>query len=175
MASATDIRSALNLPEAGPSQPKKLVSAPKRPEGITRELYSLIGPSQPYLATQPAKPRLKQKPKFGTAGSNVTKWCVVQICPCDITDTCHRELRSFKNPARKDGLELKHWVKASEDPNAGKWRMYSICGLLLIEYCPRVSLCKVQHSKPRLHILPGRVLAIPRYIRSRCHPQRRQE
>ncbi|KAF9481813.1 hypothetical protein BDN70DRAFT_875754 [Pholiota conissans] len=105
-ASAADIRSALSIPEAntaaGPSQPKKPTqSNSRKPEGISRELYSLIGPSAPSLAAQLAKPRLKQKPNFGGAAAR-TKW----------------ELRTFRNPARKDGLDLQHWTKAYEDPNA---------------------------------------------------------
>ncbi|KAF9534718.1 hypothetical protein CPB83DRAFT_842813 [Crepidotus variabilis] len=105
-ASAADIRSALSLPEnnahAGPSQLKKPVQATTRkPEGISRELYSLIGPSAPSIAAQLAKPRLKQKPNFGVGGVK-TKW----------------ELRTFKNSARNDGLQLQHWVQASEDPSA---------------------------------------------------------
>ena len=77
-ASAADIRSALSIPEAsssaGPSQTKKQVPPnARKPEGISRELYSLIGPSAPSLAAQLAKPRLKQKPKFGGRGGK-TKW-----------------------------------------------------------------------------------------------------
>lgn len=76
-ASAADIRSALSIPEAsfsaGPSQTKKPVqSNTRKPEGISRELYSLIGPSAPTLA-QLVKPRLKQKPNFGGRGGK-TKW-----------------------------------------------------------------------------------------------------
>ena len=76
-ASAADIRSALSIPEtnfsAGPSQTKKPVpSNTRKPEGISRELYSLIGPSAPSLA-QLVKPRLKQKPNFGGRGGK-TKW-----------------------------------------------------------------------------------------------------
>ena len=76
-ASAADIRSALSIPEAsfsaGTSQTKKPVpSNTRKPEGISRELYSLIGPSAPTLA-QLAKPRLKQKPNFGGRGGK-TKW-----------------------------------------------------------------------------------------------------
>ncbi|EAU84382.2 SWR1-complex protein 4 [Coprinopsis cinerea okayama7 len=113
--SAADVRSALQLPEPGPSNPQRKSSTPaattngatstaRRPEGISRELYSLIGPSQPFLAAQLNKPKLKQKPKFSSAdaSTSATKW----------------ELRPFKNAARKDGLELRHWVKASEDPEA---------------------------------------------------------
>ncbi|KJA29863.1 hypothetical protein HYPSUDRAFT_60712 [Hypholoma sublateritium FD-334 SS-4] len=104
-ASAADIRSALSLPEgsasAGPSQPKKAHTNTRKPDGISRELYSLIGPSAPSLAAQLAKPRLKQKPNFGGTVPR-TKW----------------EIRTFKNPARQDGLELKHWERSSDDPAA---------------------------------------------------------
>ncbi|KIL70187.1 hypothetical protein M378DRAFT_183754 [Amanita muscaria Koide BX008] len=101
-ATAADIRSALSLKEIHSApQPKKSSSfTTKKPEGISRELYSLIGPSAPTLAAQLAKPRLKQRPNLGTAGK--ARW----------------EYRSFKNPGRTDGLELRHWVKASNDANA---------------------------------------------------------
>ncbi|EMD41063.1 hypothetical protein CERSUDRAFT_80713 [Gelatoporia subvermispora B] len=105
-ASAADVRSILSLPNpsaAGPSQPRKPAAPTERarkPEGISRELYSLIGPSVPTLAAQLAKPRLKQKPNLGGGGR--VKW----------------EWREFKNGARGDGLELSHWVKAGSDPDA---------------------------------------------------------
>ena len=76
-ASSADIRSALSLPErgasAGPSQPQPKKQVARKPEGISRELYSLIGPSAPTLAAQLAKPRLKKKPHFGGGGTRV-KW-----------------------------------------------------------------------------------------------------
>lgn len=77
-ASAADVRSALSIPDAtlaaGPSQQKKPAATPtaRKPEGISRELYSLIGPSAPSIAAQLAKPRLKQKPNL-TGGGKV-KW-----------------------------------------------------------------------------------------------------
>ncbi|KIM46378.1 hypothetical protein M413DRAFT_312999 [Hebeloma cylindrosporum] len=103
-ASAADIRSALSIPEAsataGPSQPKKpALTNTRKPEGISRELYSLIGPSAPSLAAQLIKPRLKQKPNFG-GGTSKTRW----------------ELRPFKNSGRRDNLELQHWEKVTTDP-----------------------------------------------------------
>lgn len=74
-ASAADVRSILSLPgiSSTPAQTKKpaAVSA-RKPEGISRELYSLIGDSAPSLAAQLAKPRLKQKPNFGGGGK--VKW-----------------------------------------------------------------------------------------------------
>ncbi|KAI3621491.1 swr1-complex protein 4 [Moniliophthora roreri] len=105
-ASAADIRSALSI--AGPSTSsasrapvkKQASQSLRKPEGISRELYSLIGPSAPSLAAQLAKPRLKQKPNLGGGGK--VKW----------------EWRNFRNGARTDTLELGHWVKATTDPEA---------------------------------------------------------
>ncbi|KAI0776145.1 hypothetical protein BD413DRAFT_526828 [Trametes elegans] len=105
-ASAADVRSILSIPNTSASgsaqQPKKPQAAEraKKPEGIPRELYALIGPSAPTLAAQFAKPRLKQKPNLGGGGR--VKW----------------EWRPFKNSARSDGFKLSHWAKASTDPEA---------------------------------------------------------
>ncbi|KAI0089333.1 hypothetical protein BDY19DRAFT_945299 [Irpex rosettiformis] len=114
--SAADVRSILSLPNLstpGPSQPRKPPATTERarkPEGISRELYSLIGPSAPTLAAaQLSKPRLKQKPNLGGGGR--VKW----------------EWRSFKNGARNDPLRLSHWVKASTDPEAEyKFAVYNV-------------------------------------------------
>ncbi|KAI0276322.1 hypothetical protein BGY98DRAFT_986364 [Russula aff. rugulosa BPL654] len=103
-ASAADVRSILSLPSSStptPAQSKKAATPlSRKPSGISRELYSLIGPSAPTLVAQVAKPRLKQKPNLGSGGSSKWVW------------------RSFKNSARTDGLELGHWVKANTDPDA---------------------------------------------------------
>ncbi|KAI0000025.1 hypothetical protein BJV77DRAFT_975919 [Russula vinacea] len=103
-ASAADVRSILSLPSPStpaPSQSKKAATPlARKPSGISRELYSLIGPSAPTLVAQVAKPRLKQKPNLGGGGSSKWVW------------------RSFKNSARTDALELGHWVKANTDPDA---------------------------------------------------------
>ena len=124
-ASAADIRSALSIPEAsasaGPSLTKKQVPVnTRKPEGISRELYSLIGPSAPSLSAQLAKPRLKQKPNFGGRGGK-TNWSVRSKiwCPDILTFPYIRELRSFINPGRQDHLELKHWEKVTSDPPPG--------------------------------------------------------
>ncbi|KAJ7904687.1 hypothetical protein B0H14DRAFT_3079504 [Mycena olivaceomarginata] len=106
MASSSEVRAILDLPSsslsATPSLPQKKLSAPsaRKPDGISRELFSLIGPSSTTLVAQLAKPRLKQKPNLG-AGSKI-KW----------------EWRPFKNGARTDSLQLNHWTKASADPDA---------------------------------------------------------
>ncbi|KAF5387728.1 hypothetical protein D9615_000555 [Tricholomella constricta] len=109
-ASAADVRSILSIPEPsavpGSSQPRKQPSVPTRkPEGISRELYSLIGPSAPSLVAL-TKPRLKQKPNLG--GGSKVKWHL----------WIDRECRAFKNSARQDALELRHWVKASAPEDA---------------------------------------------------------
>ena len=81
--SAADVRSILSLPNPsapGPSQPRKQPGTSERarkPEGISRELYSLIGPSAPTIAAQLAKPRLKQKPNLGGGGR--VKWCAILL------------------------------------------------------------------------------------------------
>lgn len=70
MASSADVRDILALPAAGSSNTvpaaKKLVSsAPKKPDGISREVYALIGDNSPTLVQTYAAPKLKQKPTFG--------------------------------------------------------------------------------------------------------------
>ncbi|KAG2156225.1 hypothetical protein DEU56DRAFT_969325 [Suillus clintonianus] len=105
--SASDIRSALSLPSsstpvqsATPAPRKSQGQVTKKPEGISRELYALIGPSAPSLVAHLAKPRLKQKPNFGSGGK--VKW----------------EWRPFRNGARTDSLQLGRWAKATDDPDA---------------------------------------------------------
>ncbi|OJA09305.1 hypothetical protein AZE42_03129 [Rhizopogon vesiculosus] len=107
--SASDIRSALSLPSsstpvlsAQPAPRKSQGQATKKPEGISRELYALIGPSAPSLVAHLAKPRLKQKPNLSSGGK--VKW----------------EWRTFRHGARTDSLQLGHWAKATDDPNADK-------------------------------------------------------
>ena len=42
-------------------------------DGISRELYALIGPSAPTLTAQLAKPKFKAKPKL-SGGAKAVKW-----------------------------------------------------------------------------------------------------
>lgn len=101
--SAADVRSVFSLPSTpGPSQPKAAPATERarKPEGMSRELYSLIGQSAPSLVAQISKPRLKQKPNLGGGGR--AKW----------------EWRSFQNQARSDKLRLSHWVKAGTPHDA---------------------------------------------------------
>ncbi|KAK6349030.1 swr complex subunit [Orbilia blumenaviensis] len=98
----TDVRDVLGIDPGAlePRQPplKKQRTVEKRPDGITRELYALLGENAPPVAV--VEHRFKDKPKF--LGS-VAPW---------------RE-QTFKNPARKDGLELKHWVRQSSLQEGG--------------------------------------------------------
>lgn len=133
-ASAADVRSILSLPAsstAGPSQSQaKKPAGPstRKPEGISRELFALIGPSAPSIAAQLAKPRLKQKPNLGGGGK--VKWWADEIQRSSGTVKLiiyFREWRSFKNSARSDQLEIGHWVKASTDPSAGMhWAIFRL-------------------------------------------------
>ncbi|KAF7301827.1 Myb-like domain-containing protein [Mycena indigotica] len=120
MATSAEVRSILDLPAhqpiAGPSQPKKpTASAPRKPEGISRELYSLIGPSSTTLVAQFAKPQLKQKPTFGASAK--VKW-YRNFLFMALYLMLRREWRSFKNGGRADSLQLNHWTKATSDANS---------------------------------------------------------
>jgi len=70
---SNDVRSILNLPQSGPSTApsiKKSLTKAKKPDGISRELYALIGNNAPSLAEAQAsvnavkyrdRPKLKAK------------------------------------------------------------------------------------------------------------------
>ena len=116
--SAADVRAALSLADPSASTiaphatPLTRKASLRKPEGMPRELFQLIGPSAPTLTAQFAKPQLKAKPNLGSnvdgANGRVSSGGKVKW-----------EWRSFKNGARKDGLRLSHWVKAGVDPDAG--------------------------------------------------------
>ncbi|KAL4208140.1 swr complex subunit [Rhizopus azygosporus] len=96
--SSSDIRDILQIsPPKEPIQKKPKPATEKRPEGISRELYQLIGGAPPVAFVKPTF-----KSKFQT-NKRATPWI-------------HQE---FINPARNDGLVLKHWVKQSEADNQG--------------------------------------------------------
>ncbi|EUC66466.1 SWR1-complex protein [Rhizoctonia solani AG-3 Rhs1AP] len=115
MASSADVRDILSLPASSSSlipAAKKIISntPARKPDGISREVYALIGDNSPTLVQTYAAPKLKQKPTFGKTNVEkpkeeekpVVKW----------------EWRGFANGARTDGLKLKHWVKASSEEGA---------------------------------------------------------
>jgi len=73
--SASDLRAILPIPisnnDASSQQPPTTISKkPKRPNGMSREVYNIIGPSAPSLVVK--KPQYKQRPNV--SGS---KWCVL--------------------------------------------------------------------------------------------------
>ena len=87
-ASDADVRSILSIPNpptAGAStQAKKPQAAEraKKPEGIPRELYALIGPAAPTLAAQFAKPKLKQKTAYEILRSDWSS----DVCSSDLNE-----------------------------------------------------------------------------------------
>lgn len=106
-----DVRDILQLPAAGPSDPSAAAKKKSRPkskaprgDGITRELYALIGDNAPPLALAALK-----KPKFKellkqTAQQKAAKW----------------RKQPFVNEARADGLQLKHWLRLPEGGDAAE-------------------------------------------------------
>jgi len=79
--SSSDVRSILNLPHApGPSQSSqqtRKANVLKRPDGISRELYALIGDNAPSLADAHASisaVKYRDRPK---AKGPKAKWCVL--------------------------------------------------------------------------------------------------
>ncbi|KAI9347510.1 hypothetical protein BD770DRAFT_446490 [Pilaira anomala] len=94
--SGSDIRDILQIgPATEPIQKKSKAPTEKRPEGISRELFSLIGGAPPVAFVKPTfKSKFKTKKK-------VTPW----------------SLTPFTNPARVDDLVLHHWIKSDEAEN----------------------------------------------------------
>ncbi len=80
--------------DAKPKAPKRV-----RPEGMSREAFALLGDSHPIISTQlvPQKKEVKAKPKPSTKG--FVTWLYKPI----------------QSSARKDDLQLFHWVKAYKD------------------------------------------------------------
>ncbi|KAJ5112302.1 hypothetical protein N7532_000347 [Penicillium argentinense] len=97
MAAAADVRDMLDLPAEG-SQPrphKKQKVVEKRPEGITRELFALLGERAPPIAINENK--YKGRPKLLNK-LRVRPW----------------RMSPFTNGARSDGLVLNHWQRKHE-------------------------------------------------------------
>ncbi|KAF3491869.1 SWR1-complex protein 4 [Arthroderma uncinatum] len=90
---AADVRDMLDLPADGQPRPaKKQKVVEKRPEGITRELYALLGERAPPIALNENKYKGRRK------------WMSkLKVRPWDIIP--------FKNAARNDDLTLKHWQR----------------------------------------------------------------
>lgn len=78
--SSHDVRSILNLPVAGPStgsSSKRSHGRVHKPDGISRELFALIGDNAPSLAEAQASMaavKYRDRPKLKT---KKVKWCVL--------------------------------------------------------------------------------------------------
>ena len=97
-----DIKDILGVPrsagaDVAPAKETKKEVKMKRPEGMSREAFALLGDSHPIMSSQFAssltKKVITKQPKPSTKGIPTY------------------QLRPFKNTARTDGLELTHWVK----------------------------------------------------------------
>ncbi|KAL4921259.1 hypothetical protein BDW62DRAFT_142469 [Aspergillus aurantiobrunneus] len=96
---AADVRDMLDLPAEGQPRPhKKQKVVEKRPEGITRELFALLGERAPPIAIN--ENRYKGRPKWQTK-ARVRPW---RNAP-------------FLNNARSDELALRHWERQPESTN----------------------------------------------------------
>mmetsp|Transcript_8824 Transcript_8824/g.18876 ORF Transcript_8824/g.18876 Transcript_8824/m.18876 type:complete len:443 (+) Transcript_8824:44-1372(+) len=102
----SDIKDILGVPRQGApaekAEPKPKKEKMKRPEGMSREAFALLGDSHPIISSQLVsvkKKDMKAKPKPSTKG--IPTW----------------QYKPFKNSARTDGLELFRWVKGYKDLN----------------------------------------------------------
>ncbi|ORX40780.1 hypothetical protein BD324DRAFT_612087 [Kockovaella imperatae] len=124
--SSSDVRSILGLPQAGSSSshapiPKKL-NLNKRPDGISRELYALIGNNAPSLAEAQASVSAVKYKSRPSVSRKKAKW----------------EWLPFNPAARPDRrARLSHWVQTSDaDPEAGVeyFGKFNLHGPSVIEY-----------------------------------------
>ncbi|KAL7420807.1 swr complex subunit [Cryptotrichosporon argae] len=119
-----DVRSILNLPASapsGPSAPRKSAAGPRKPDGISRELYALIGDNAPSLAEaqKAAGVRYRERPKM--KGKKV-EWREVEFTPFARAES---------------SLKLKHWARVTDDdPNASveHFAKFNLHGLSVMEY-----------------------------------------
>lgn len=101
-----DVKDILGVPRAGtpidkPEKEKPNKEKVKRPQGMSREAFALLGDSHPIISSHFAgglkKKDMKTKPKPSTKGIPTWQW------------------KPFRNSARTDGLELCRWVKGYKD------------------------------------------------------------
>ncbi|WWC65279.1 SWR1-complex protein 4 [Kwoniella dejecticola CBS 10117] len=107
--SSSDVRSILNLPQAGPStSTRKSTTTARKPDGISRELYALIGDNAPSLAEAQASiaaVKYRERPSLKTKKVN---WAWTSFTPAARADS----------PAR-----LSHWARITDaDPAASGTR-----------------------------------------------------
>ncbi len=89
-------------PGDGAKPEKKKEEKMKRPEGMSREAFALLGGSHPIAPSQlmdglKKKKDKQAKPKPSSKGTVIFR------------------LKPFRNQARSDNLELVHWVKGFKD------------------------------------------------------------
>ncbi|KAG0050673.1 hypothetical protein BGZ83_004539 [Gryganskiella cystojenkinii] len=101
MATGNDVREIFQLTKSS-DQVKRVHKVEKKPDGISRELYGLIGNNVSTVAFN--NPTYKPKLNLSTKAVNWT-W------------------RPFMNPSRDDDLILHHWEKTRTDPNE-EYRFY---------------------------------------------------
>lgn len=117
MASAQDVRDILEIPadaagtSASASASASAAAAPSgnavarprpRVDGISRELYALLGSNAPSLALAPERPGAKSAGK--KYNPRVRKEQKARLAH-------HWSQTPFRNPARQDGLVLSHWSR----------------------------------------------------------------
>jgi DNA methyltransferase 1-associated protein 1 len=128
--SSTDVRSILDLPLASSSTPyhKKVSSTAKRPDGISRELYALIGDNAPSLAeAKAASAAVKYRDRPKVKGKLV-RWQVLLLHVNQLELTRRREWTQFA-PSTKihQPKRLSHWTRVTdEDPEASGALLFMI-------------------------------------------------
>ncbi|RXK41024.1 hypothetical protein M231_01655 [Tremella mesenterica] len=118
-----DVRSILNLSQSRDAPhvaARKPINAPKKPEGLSRELYALIGDNAPSLAEAQASlaaVKYRNRPKANTV---VSKW----------------QQATFTPASREPSLRLKHWIKADvqDDPVVSYFGQFNHSGPSVMEY-----------------------------------------
>ncbi|KAF8956618.1 swr complex subunit [Entomortierella lignicola] len=113
MATGNDVREIFQLKPS--EQVRRVHKTEKKPDGISRELYGLIGNNVSSVAFN--NPTYKPKLNVSKKAVNWT-W------------------RPFVNPSRDDDLILHHWEKTRTDPNE-EYRFYKFNKVInLIEFTP---------------------------------------
>ncbi len=100
-----DVKDILGVPRSGlaPEERKpKKEERMKRPEGMSREAFALLDGSHPITPSH-----LLTKKKKAAAGTKPR--------PLSSRGTVVWRFKPFRNQARTDGLELRHWAKGYKD------------------------------------------------------------
>jgi DNA methyltransferase 1-associated protein 1 len=95
MASSSDVRAILELPQQGGASSsvaaavqRRVAPASRKPDGISRELYALIGDNAPFLAeTQASLTMAKYRERPKTKGKDA-KWSVIRLSRLENAAEC---------------------------------------------------------------------------------------